>query len=328
MSGASNLDWSDGCAMLASGLPSMYGDYYRDPRRWIRHRIQTCRRDDGIELQASFAMACNFFNFLTGLLSLSSSLSSYLPDCVQSDHVTRNAVRFEIHLTAGKANPTGAGFRDVILVNGTFTGPTLHLERGDNVEFLVRNYLREDTALHFHGITQSISPWADGTPGIAQKPIRPGASYLYKWQADESGVFFYHAHSRGQLMDGMYGAIVINPGDDEANPFHMMSRNSKDWLQMREAEKKMQTLMISDWSQYSFKQFMNVEKAANIDYTCMDAIIVNGAVSPRNTSLNRLGQTLTLAPGLRVLSGTGLTERVYQPACQVHPQPYRRERDH
>lgn len=164
-------------------------------------------------------------------------------------------------------------------MNGTFTGPTLRLERGDNVEFLVRNYLREDTSIHFHGISQGVSPWADGTPGISQRPIRPGASYLYRWQADESGVFFYHAHSRGQLMDGMYGVIIISPAGDEPNPFHMLSRDSKDWSQMREAEKEMQTFMISDWSQYSFKQFMTVEKEANIDYTCMDAIIVNGAVS-------------------------------------------------
>lgn len=241
--------------------------------------LQTCFRNSGNKLRSCIAMACNIFNFLTGLLSLSSSLSPYLSNCVESNHVRKDTVRFEIHLTAGKANPTGAGFRDVILVNGTFTGPTLHLERGDNVEFLVRNYLREDTAVHFHGITQSVSPWADGTPGIAQKPIRPGSSYLYRWQADEAGVFFYHAHSRGQLMDGMYGAIIIDPGDIEPNPFHMLSRDSKDWIKMREAEKKMQTLMISDWSQYNFKQFMNVEKAANIDYTCMDAIIVNGAVS-------------------------------------------------
>ena len=226
-------------------------------------------------------MACNLFNFLTGLLGLSSTLSTSLFPChnSQSHQTTRDTVRFEIHLTVGKVNPTGTGFRDAILINSTFTGPTLHIERGDDVEFLVRNYLHEDTSIHFHGIGQGVSPWADGTPGVSQRPIRPGASYLYRWQADESGVFFYHAHARGQIMDGMYGAIVVNPAEWEETPFHMLSRDSADWEKMRLAERKTQTLLISDWSQYSFKQFMKVEETANIDYTCMDAIIVNGAVS-------------------------------------------------
>ena len=227
-------------------------------------------------------MACTILNFLTGLLSLSSALpSTYFPSCINpsTTPVPHPPTRFEIHLTPGRANPTGAGFRNVILVNGTFTGPTLHVSRGDDVEFLVRNHLREDTAVHFHGITQSLSPWADGTPGIAQRPIRPGASYLYRWRADESGVFFYHAHSRGQLMDGMYGAMVIARGGDEADPFHMISHEAGEWERMREAEREMKTLMISDWSQFGFGEFMGVEREANIDFTCMDAIVVNGAVS-------------------------------------------------
>jgi hypothetical protein len=253
----------------------------------IQTQAQGCivpdSRNFGNALQKSLlglTMACNILTFFTGLLGLSSTISSPFSYCIsESNHAARDAVYFEIHLTAGKVNPTGTGFRDAILINGTFTGPTLHVERGDNVEFLVRNYLREDTSIHFHGIAQGVSPWADGTPGVSQRPIRPGASYLYRWQAEESGVFFYHAHSRGQLMDGMYGAIIINPSDDEETPFRMLSRDSDDWEKMRHAERKMQTLMISDWSQYNFKDFMKVEERANIDYTCMDAIIVNGAVS-------------------------------------------------
>ncbi|KAH8730337.1 multicopper oxidase-domain-containing protein [Phaeosphaeriaceae sp. PMI808] len=224
-------------------------------------------------------MACKMLAFFTGLLNLSSTIPSLASYVSKSNQITKGTVHFEIHLTAGKANPTGTGFRNVILVNGTFTGPTLHIDHGDDVEFLVRNYLREDTSIHFHGIGQGSSPWADGTPGVSQRPIRPGASYLYRWRADESGAFFYHAHSRGQIMDGVYGAIIIKPSEDEERPFHMLSHDFADWEKMREAEKKIQTLMISDWSQYSFKDFMTIEEEANIDYTCMDAIIVNGAGS-------------------------------------------------
>lgn len=247
-------------------------------------------------------MACNALRYFTGLLGLSSTLS-YTPfNCcgVSTNSPSREAVRFEIHLTAGKVNPTGTGFRDAILINGTFTGPILHIGRGDSVEFLVRNYLREDTAVHFHGIAQKSSPWTDGVPGVSQQPIRPGASYVYRWKAEESGVFFYHAHSRGQLMDGMYGAIIIDPSDEEPNPFHILSHDSNDWTKMRIAERKMQTLMISDWSQYKFKDFMRIEEQANLDYTCMDAIIVNGAVSLLESRC--LQALLTYVVGIAILS--------------------------
>ncbi|KAF2795494.1 multicopper oxidase [Melanomma pulvis-pyrius CBS 109.77] len=188
-------------------------------------------------------------------------------------------VTFEVHLTHGQVNPTGAGFREAILINGTFTGPTLRLNAGDRVEFLVRNRLRKDTTIHFHGISQSTSPWADGVPGVSQRPIRPGSSYLYRWKAEDPGVYFYHAHSRGQIMDGLYGAIIITPPKQADRPFHMISRDPVDYTAMREAETKLQTLMISDWSQFSFERFYGVEREANIDFTCMDSIIINGAGS-------------------------------------------------
>lgn len=188
-------------------------------------------------------------------------------------------VHFEVVLTQGDVNPTGAGFRGAILVNGSFTGPPLHLIFGDNVEFLVKNHLRVDTTIHFHGISQRKSPWADGTPGISQKEIRPGASYLYKWKADAPGVYFYHAHNRGQIMDGLYGAIIIDAPARQERPFHLISRDPADQIAMRIAENKLQPLMISDWSQFSSSGFWQVEREGGIDFTCMDAILVNGAVS-------------------------------------------------
>lgn len=188
-------------------------------------------------------------------------------------------VRFEVDLTAGSVNPVGAGFRNAILVNGSFPGPPLHLHVGQSVEFLVRNHLRVDTTIHFHGIGQRPTPWADGTPGLSQAEIRPGASFLYQWQADEPGVYFYHAHNRGQIMDGLYGAIVIAASPQADRPFQLISDNPTDVDAMREAERKLHPLLISDWSQYTFSQFYEVEQSANIDFTCMDAIVVNGAVS-------------------------------------------------
>ena len=230
----------------------------------------------------SFQRAFSMFSIASGafrVLCFSLALFQYREFCsITTDALSKSVVRFEVDLSLGEVNPTGAGFRKAILVNNSFTGPPLHLKLRDQVEFLVRNNLREDTSIHFHGISQRESPWADGTPGLTQKEIRPGASYLYKWQADKPGVYFYHAHDRGQIMDGLYGAIIIDAPPQAERPFHLISRDPTDQAAMRAAELKLQPLAISDWSQFTFSQFYEVEQAANIDFTCMDAIIVNGAV--------------------------------------------------
>ena len=184
--------------------------------------------------------------------------------------------RFEIHLTTGLVDPVGIGQREAVLINDSFVGPTLYAKQGDDVEFIVRNYMKQDTTVHFHGIGQKSTPWSDGVPGITQGLVRPGASYLYRWQALESGVYFYHAHSRAQLMDGMYGAIVVQPVDDAQRPFHLISDILVDQENMQAAELAMQPIMISDWTQFTSSEFHAAQAAANVDLACIDAIIVNG----------------------------------------------------
>lgn len=35
----------------------------------------------------------------------------------------------------------------------------------------------EGTAMHWHGLIQSATPWYDGTPSVQQCPIAPGATF-------------------------------------------------------------------------------------------------------------------------------------------------------
>ncbi|QBZ54343.1 hypothetical protein PoMZ_10039 [Pyricularia oryzae] len=188
-------------------------------------------------------------------------------------------VRFEVHITAGQVDTIGAGPRDAILINGSFVGPTLSLNQGDEVEFLVRNYLDQDTTMHFHGIGHKSTPWSDGVPGLTQRQIHPGASFLYRWTADEAGTFFYHAHSRGQLMDGLYGAIVISAPAEAQRPFYLIGGDRSQDQFMRAAELQNQPLLVADWSQYKFDDFYRIQQAANFDLACTDAIIINGVGS-------------------------------------------------
>jgi FtsP/CotA-like multicopper oxidase with cupredoxin domain len=45
----------------------------------------------------------------------------------------------------------------------------------------------EGTALHWHGLLQTETPWFDGVPAVSQSPIAPGKSLVYKFRADLFG---------------------------------------------------------------------------------------------------------------------------------------------
>lgn len=49
----------------------------------------------------------------------------------------------------------------------------------------------------------------DGVPGLSQKAIQPGATFIYRWTAYQYGTYWYHGHSKGQLEDGLLGPIFI-----------------------------------------------------------------------------------------------------------------------
>lgn len=81
-------------------------------------------------------------------------------------------------------------------------------------------------------------------------------------------------------MDGLYGAIVVAAADlIVARPFGLVSSDPGEQAAMMRAEKRMQPLFISDWSQFTSEEFYAVQAKAHIDYTCVDSIIINGAVS-------------------------------------------------
>ena len=166
----------------------------------------------------------------------------------------------------------------MILTNGTFPGPQLNINQGDTVEFLVHNKLPFATSVHFHGITQLHTPWSDGVPGLSQRPIAPYSSFLYKWTAYDYGTYFYHAHMKSQIMDGLYGAIVVNPHKSEPRPFSYISSDATDLANMLAAEAKAETAFVADWSNFTAGEFYDIEVAGNIDNYCMDAILINGKV--------------------------------------------------
>ncbi|KAJ5923529.1 hypothetical protein N7454_008774 [Penicillium verhagenii] len=101
--------------------------------------------------------------------------------------------------------------RLVLAANGTYPGPLIEANWGDDLVIHVTNELENNgTAIHWHGIRQLDSNEYDGVPGVTQCPIAPGNTMTYKFRATQYGTSWYHSHWSIQMADGLYGPIVIH----------------------------------------------------------------------------------------------------------------------
>ncbi|KAB5524625.1 hypothetical protein DKX38_022374 [Salix brachista] len=101
--------------------------------------------------------------------------------------------------------------KQLLTVNGEYPGPTIAVHEGDNVEIKVKNQIAQNTTLHWHGIRQLRTGWADGPAYVTQCPIRGGQSYTYKFTVtDQRGTLLWHAHYAWQRAS-VYGALIIYP---------------------------------------------------------------------------------------------------------------------
>ncbi|KAF8798631.1 laccase [Phlegmacium glaucopus] len=102
----------------------------------------------------------------------------------------------------------------------SFPGPTIRGHKGNTFRLNVIDQLTDttmlrSTSIHWHGIFQEGSNWADGPVGVSQCPIAPGHSFLYQFKVpDQAGTFWYHSHHMTQYCDGLRGALVVYDPND------------------------------------------------------------------------------------------------------------------
>ncbi|MGH9904824.1 MAG: multicopper oxidase domain-containing protein, partial [Pyrinomonadaceae bacterium] len=93
--------------------------------------------------------------------------------------------------------------------SGSVPGPTVEVNEGDRVRFIVTNKLPEATTMHWHGLEVPLN--MDGVPFISQPLIEPGQTFVYEYTVHQNGTFFYHSHMAMQEMMGMIGLFIIHP---------------------------------------------------------------------------------------------------------------------
>ncbi|TYH90071.1 hypothetical protein ES332_A13G025700v1 [Gossypium tomentosum] len=109
--------------------------------------------------------------------------------------------------------------RSIVSVNGQFPGPRIVAREGDQLLIKVVNHVPNNVSIHWHGIRQLQSGWADGPAYVTQCPIQTGQSYVYNFTIiGQRGTLFWHAHI-SWLRATLYGPIIILPKRGIPYPF-------------------------------------------------------------------------------------------------------------
>ncbi|BFM18870.1 copper resistance system multicopper oxidase (plasmid) [Maricurvus nonylphenolicus] len=141
---------------------------------------------------------------------------------------TLTGTKFDLNIGYQSVNFTGRE-RIATAVNGSVPSPILRWREGDRVTLRVTNNLAHDSSIHWHGII--LPTEMDGVPGLSFDGIKPGETFEYSFDVNQSGTYWYHSHSGFQEQTGMYGAIVIDPKEPDPVAY------DRDYV-----------VMLSDWS--------------------------------------------------------------------------------
>ncbi|KAL2006773.1 hypothetical protein VTN00DRAFT_9441 [Thermoascus crustaceus] len=212
-------------------------------------------------------------------LNLSPSILQLHPE----DHVFREPViqHLDWRITSGDRRPDGVKKR-VYLINDLFPGPTVEARSSDTLIISVKNDLQEESiSVHWHGLHMRNANSMDGVVGVTQCAILPGTSFTYNFTipADQSGTFWYHAHSAVQRADGLYGGLVVHKPAFKPAVRGLMSRDSDERFSY--GYDKEILLLIGDWYHRPAEGVLSwyLRAGSYGNEPVPDSLVVNGAGS-------------------------------------------------
>ncbi len=103
--------------------------------------------------------------------------------------------------------------------NGRVPGPEIRVREGERVRIVLKNSLGEPTTIHWHGV--DVPNPMDGVPDITQKPVQPGETFVYEFEARPAGTRWYHTHvqEHRQMDLGLAAPLIIEPAEPEPMPY-------------------------------------------------------------------------------------------------------------
>ncbi|XP_010923124.1 laccase-22 [Elaeis guineensis] len=190
--------------------------------------------------------------------------------------------------------------KPIVTVNGRFPGPTLYAREGDNVLVKVVNHVKYNVTIHWHGVRQLRTGWADGPAYITQCPIQPGNNYVYNFTiTGQRGTLFWHAHILW-LRVTVHGAIVILPKLHVPYPFP--------------TPHKEEVIILGEWWKSDTEAVINEALKSGLAPNVSDAHVINGHPGPMSTCPASKGFQLKVDSGktymLRIINAA-LNEELF-----------------
>jgi len=156
--------------------------------------------------------------------------------------VSPKVVRYDLYIKDTTVNYSGKPTM-AMSVNGSIPGPALIFTEGDTAEIYVHNLMDMETSIHWHGVFLPNN--MDGVPYLTQMPIKPHATYLYKFPVIQNGTYWYHSHTMFQEQSGMYGALIFNKKNEPSIP--AIPAVLSDWTDMKPEEVDRSLHNANDW---------------------------------------------------------------------------------
>ena len=175
-------------------------------------------------------MGINRRTFLktTAGVVLSAGAGLSLPISLTAGAAGKRVRKFNFSASVAKVNlGVGPDFK-AWAYNGRVPGPEIRVREGDIVQVKLKNYLPEGTTIHWHGIP--LQNAMDGVPGITQPAVQPGETFIYEFEASPAGSFIYHSHAGLQLDQGLYGPLIIEPGNNPGSYDREYTLMLEDWV--------------------------------------------------------------------------------------------------
>lgn len=176
--------------------------------------------------------------------------------------------------------------KPIVTINGQFPGPTVYAREGDNVLVKVVNRVKYNVTIHWHGIRQLRTGWADGPAYITQCPIQPGHQYIYNFTiTGQRGTLLWHAHVLW-LRATVHGAIVILPKFQVPyNPYPFPTPD------------KEVVVILGEWWKSDVEAVINEALKSGLAPNVSDAHIINGHPGPLTNCSSSQGFTLKVERG-------------------------------
>ena len=127
-------------------------------------------------------------------LNLKVLSSAGLAFCIlfNSEQARADLREYFLTIAQQEVNITGKPAKGMT-INGGIPGPTLRFKEGDLARIHVRNQMKVETSIHWHGIL--LPNDMDGVPYVTFPPIKAETTFTYEFPIRQAGTYWYHSHS-------------------------------------------------------------------------------------------------------------------------------------